>query len=86
MSIQFSIPLEGKKGQARRFHGAYANGELEIKGSFVFSGPQPVNNEGGIPEYIVQLFDHFPDIDQIALSGKKGSRVYSRFESGAEAE
>lgn len=72
----FSFAL--KKNSERRVFSAYATGELTIQGLFHIQGPQPVNDDGGAPKWIADYFENNPDIDQIALSGKKGSVVYGR--------
>ncbi len=64
--------------EGRIFHGAYSSWPLQIKGSFQFSAPQPVNDGGGVPVWAAKMFDECPDLDQIALSGEKRSVVYSR--------
>lgn len=64
----------------KRIHGAYASGRLEFKGCFTMQGPQLVNEKGGVPEWVANLMDARPDIEQIAISGDKGSVVWSRME------
>ena len=72
----FDFALKGTK--ERRIYSSYSRKALEIKGGFHISGPQPINDEGGAPVWVAEKFDEHPDIDQIALSGEKGSVVWSR--------
>jgi hypothetical protein len=74
MSIMFSM----KGSNARTFHGAHSSKPLEIKGSWHAQGPQPVADAGGVPGWAADLFDSRPDLQQIALSTKKGGVVWSR--------
>ena len=65
---------------AKTVHGAYAHGPLEIKGCFTMQGPQPVEKDGGCPQFVSDLLDQHPDIKQIALSGDACSAVFSRMD------
>ena len=66
--------------EGKIIHGSHAMGSLEIKGTFHISGPQPVNNEGGAPEWVADLLEKYPEINQVALSGEKWSVVWGRME------
>ena len=68
--------LKGSK--CRRVYGAHATGKLNIQGHFNTLGPQPVDDDGGVPVWIANYLDNNPDVDEIALSGGNHSVVYSR--------
>lgn len=74
MPLKFAM----KGSKEKRVYAAHATGELEIKGLFHCKGPQPIDDNGGAPQWIADLFDRYPDIDKIALSGEKHSVVYGR--------
>ncbi|MEJ7932535.1 hypothetical protein WG922_21375 [Ramlibacter sp. AN1015] len=65
--------LKGSK--AIRYHGAHSRVPLEIMGKFTLSGPQPVDNDGGVPEAIHAMFEARPGLHRIALSTKDGGGV-----------
>jgi NaMN:DMB phosphoribosyltransferase len=81
MAIVFAL----KGSDARQVHGSHAHGPLEIKGRFTSSGPQPIDNDGGCPEWVADLLDQFPDIQQVALSGDKWGVVWQRMRTNDEA-
>ncbi len=64
--------------EGKVIHGSHSPWPLQINGSFQFSGPQPVNESGGAPVWVAEKFEECSDLDQIALSGGKGSVVWSR--------
>ena len=64
-----------KDNTSPRIHGSHAFGKLEIRGAFSFSGPQPVGVDGGVPQWVGDLLDANPDIQQIAVSCETGSSV-----------
>uniref|UniRef100_A0A6M3XVJ6 Uncharacterized protein n=1 Tax=viral metagenome TaxID=1070528 RepID=A0A6M3XVJ6_9ZZZZ len=57
---------------------------LEIKGTWVLQGPQPINDEGGAPTWIAKAFKKNSTIKQIAVCREKGGIVYSRISTGGE--
>ena len=79
MALVFSM----KGNTQRQVHGAHAHGPLEIKGHFTASGPQPVDNDGGCPQWVADLLDQHPDIQRVALSGDKWGVVWQRMPSNA---
>lgn len=72
-----------KGGTGKRVHGAYSRSPLEIKGHFTMSGPQPIDDESGCPQWVADLFDQHPDIQRVALSGDEWGAVFSRIPEGA---
>jgi hypothetical protein len=68
-----------------RYHGAYSRTTLEIRGTWRMSGPQPVGDDGGVPDLVHQVFEQFPKVQRIALSYEGGGVVFSRMEP-AEAD
>lgn len=73
------LAMEGSKG--KKIHGAYSMRPLEIKGNFHCSGPQPIGCDGGVPEWVANVFDSFPHLNQIALSGENSGVVWTRMEN-----
>ena len=67
-----------KGGPGRTFHGAYSRTAMEIKGHWHMQGPQPVSDDGGVPQWAADLFDAMPDLMQIALATKRGGVVWTR--------
>ncbi len=74
MSILFAM----KGSNAKTIHGAHAHGPLEIRGHFTSQGPQPIGAEGGCPQWVADLLEKHPDIQQVALSGEHCGVVWSR--------
>ncbi len=74
----FSFALKGNT--ERKVFSAHAIGKLDFKGTFHMQGAQPINDNGSAPQWIANYFDNNPEIDHIALSGKKRSVVYGRIE------
>lgn len=74
MSITFAL----KGGKARTFHGSHSRTPLSISGTWQFSGPQPVDDDGGVPQWVADLFDRMPDLKRIALGTETGGVVWSR--------
>lgn len=60
------------------FHGAHSRSKLEIKGCFTAQGPQPVGDEGGVPQWIADAFAAMPHLQQLALNGEHSGVIYSR--------
>ena len=75
-----------KGNTAKTVHGAHAHGPLEIKGRFTMQGPQPIDNENGCPQWVADLLDQYPDVQQVALSGDKWGVVFSRMGANALAQ
>ena len=67
--------MKGYKGKT--VYGAYARGELEIKGHFHAQGVQPVGDDGA-PEWVAEIFKNMPHIKNIAVSGEEGSALWTR--------
>jgi hypothetical protein len=75
MSLSFAM-----KGSTKpTFHGAHSHTKLEIRGNFYASGPQPVGDDGGVPQWVADAFAYFPSLREIALNGDTHGVVYSRF-------
>jgi hypothetical protein len=72
-----------KGNTKKQIHGAHARGPLEIKGCFHAQGPQPVDNDGGAPQWVADLMDQYPDVNQVAISSDGHSTVWSRISSNA---
>lgn len=70
-----------KGSTAKTVHGAYAHGPLVIKGHFTMSGPQPIDNTDGCPQWVADLLDQHPDLQRIALSGDKWGVVFTRMDT-----
>ena len=72
--------LRGYDG--KRLHSSFADGPLEITGSFWCEGPQPIGKEGGIPDDVATFYDTHPDVKVMSLEwerdGRTNSVVYSR--------
>ena len=68
--------LKGAAGT--RYHGAYSRTTLEVRGTWGMSGPQPVSEDGGVPDLVHQLFEQFPKVQRIALGYEGGGAVFSR--------
>jgi len=66
-----------KRYDGRLIHGAHSINSLEIRGVFNIQGPQPIC-EGGAPEWVADLMDRYPEIQDIAISSEKGGVVWSR--------
>lgn len=66
-----------KEFNGKRFHGSYSRTPLEIRGTFHLQGPQPIG-EGGVPEYIAEIFEKLPELENIALSYKTGGVIWTR--------
>ena len=73
---RYSFAMKGCK--KRLIHGAHSVGALEISGHFQFQGPQPVDDNDGVPQWVADILDKHPDINQIALCKKDSGVVYSR--------
>lgn len=71
-----NFALKGYK--QRTIHGAHATGRLTFRGCFHLQAPQPVDNDGGAPEWVADMLDKNPDIEQIAISWKDKGIVWSR--------
>lgn len=80
MGTTFAI----KGNTAKTVHGAHAHGPLEIKGRFTMQGPQPIDDENGCPQWVSDLLDQYPDVQQVALSGDKCGVVFSRMGANAK--
>lgn len=61
-----------------RYHGSHSRTKLEIRGAIGMSGPQPVSDDGGVPELVHQLFQQFPKLQQVALGADTFGVVYQR--------
>lgn len=60
--------------KSARFFCNESSQELTIKGKFNTKNSKPNH----IPDEIVSLFDKYPDIDEIAMSGCESGMVWSR--------
>jgi hypothetical protein len=58
------------------YHSTILDSKLEMSGVFRFSGPQPVG-EGGIPEYIANVFWAEPSVKVGAVQYELGKKVLS---------
>lgn len=61
-----------------RYHGSHSRTKLDIRGHVSMSGPQPVSDDGGVPELVHQLFQQFPHLKQVALGAETHGVVYQR--------
>lgn len=74
--------LKGARGIS--YHGSHSRTKMEIRGCFSMSGPQPVSDDGGVPELVHQLFQNFPKLQQVALCADDSGVVYQRIEKGEQ--
>lgn len=79
MSDGIVFSMRGAKGP--QYHGSYVRTPMEIRGAVSMSGPQPVSNEGGVPELVHQLFQAYPGVKRIALGTDTGGVVYHRMDN-----
>lgn len=63
-----------------RYHGSHSRTKLEIRGHISMSGPQPVSDNGGVPELVHQLFQQFPQLQQVALGAADCGVVFQRIQ------
>jgi hypothetical protein len=68
--------MRGFKG--RTIPSAHSATPLEIKGAWTMQGPQVVGGEGGVPEWVFDLFQANPHLEQIALGYERGGVLYHR--------
>jgi hypothetical protein len=73
MSMTFA--LKGHKGKL--YHGSHSRTPLEFRGTWNMTGRQPVG-DGGVPQWIDELMEANPDIQQIAISTNDGGVIWSR--------
>lgn len=64
----------------RTIHGAHSTGPLEIRGHFHLQGNQPIDNDGGVPQWVADYLEQHTDVTSIAISGKHYSVVWTRVE------
>jgi hypothetical protein len=77
------MPTFAMKGNtAKLFYGAYSRTKLVISGTWHMSGPQPVG-DGGVPQWVADLMESRPDIQQVAVSTKTGGAIWSRMDDDA---
>lgn len=81
------LRAEGEKPVFRQrvFHGAHSWGKMEIKGQWHTQGPQPVSESGGVPQCVVDIFDKYPHVQQVAIAfkgeeGQENGSVFSRID------
>lgn len=70
------------RGNTRpQLHASYSCTPLEVKGHFHMSGPQPVSNNGGAPEWVAQVLRDHPDVEAIAVCREHGGVVWQRMKA-----
>lgn len=79
-----SFLMKGATGV--RYHGSHSRSKLDIRGHISMSGPQPVGDEGGVPELVHQLFQQFPKLQQVALGAETFGVVYQRMKDEPDVE
>jgi len=67
--------MKGYKGETVGF--AISNTPVNMSGCFHIQGRQPIG-EDGAPQWVFNLFENNPDIEQIGIRTKTGGYVYSR--------
>jgi hypothetical protein len=66
------------------YYGSHGMGPLSFAGFFTMQGPQAVNDEGGVPKWVHDVFESNPDIQQVAISRSDSGHVYTRMGSKPE--
>jgi hypothetical protein len=74
-----TFAMKGHKGKL--YHGSHSRTPLDFKGTWSMRGPQPVG-DGGVPQWVDDLMEACPDIQQIAISSIDGGVIWSRIEGG----
>uniref|UniRef100_A0A6H1ZP49 Uncharacterized protein n=1 Tax=viral metagenome TaxID=1070528 RepID=A0A6H1ZP49_9ZZZZ len=67
--------MKGYNGKTVRC--AMSHTPLKITGNFYCQGRQPVDDDGA-PQWVYDLLENNPDIEQVGIVTKKSGRVYSR--------
>ena len=62
----------------KTIHGSYSHSTLKISGHFHSQGPQAVNDSGGAPKWVDEVFKNCPSVMQIAVNNKDRGVVWSR--------
>lgn len=62
----------------KTMHSAHSCEQLSFSGVFTMQGPQVVGGEGGVPEWVYDIFVQHPEIEVIAFNFEKNGVVYQR--------
>lgn len=75
-----------------RYHSTFCQGDLEIRGILTTSGPQPVSEDGGVPEFVADIFRKDVSVQTVVISREwvdgmtwKRSVIYRRMDAPAES-
>jgi hypothetical protein len=75
MSTTFA--MKGHKGKL--YHGSHSRTPLGFTGTWHMQGQQPVG-DGGVPKWVDELMEAYPDIQQVAISGTESGVIWARIE------
>ena len=67
--------LKGNK--ERKVAAAHSRTKMAIKGHFTIQGPQIVGGDGGAPEWVYDLFENNPHVEEVALNFSEGGVLYA---------